>query len=498
MDRRRFVKGASWGAAGLLLGSVASEGQDDLTEPESPAASQTAWGRVWIRWTEPALPAATLRAHGLVIPWDAAPALMESARKQGYRVYAAVTPGQASAAVNSSRVTAISGIILEADDAEQEKAEKAARELRLAHPDLTVLSPDPAAKQPAMMGGTVVTRRGILQVSSPTEEPWIDSNFAMVAFDRAFRPGQTPLIDFQWQLPDALQQRLGPSTEDYLLAVAEAGALHSDLILNLHPSLEKALVSGSEEAWSVWRRVARYIEFYLREGERPVALQASVGVMTDDYDVSYETANLMARHNIPFRVLPPSRVSPQHLRGLDLIVVFTQPDAAAIRQLADFVNGGGVAILVSLRNPFPGQSRGGRQAGSDSVIYTLGKGKVIELAEGVADPAAFARDVRRLLGKENLPISLWNASTTIAIPYRLPGASDATVDLVNYSADPMPVQVRVKGSYAVVRYETPERGCCEALAASHQDGFTQFDVPWLEIGGRAHLGGTAAPPGKRS
>jgi hypothetical protein len=498
MDRRRFVQSAGLGTAGLLLNAVAAKADDDLTRPESPVIPQTAWGRVWIRWTEPALPARTLLAHGLAIPWGADPALLESARKQGYRVYAAVTLDQASAAASRSRALGIPGIILEAGDSEQEKAEKTARDLRLAHPGLTVLTPGPGGKQPAMRGSTVITRGGILQVSSATEQPWLDSNLAMVGFDRGFRPTQTPLIDFQWDLSDPLQQQNGPSAENYSLAVAEAGALHSDLILNLHANLQKSLVRGSDDAWAVWKHVAQYVEFYLRENERPVAFQASVGVVTGNYDASYETTNLMARHNVPFRVMSPSQLTPQGLQGLDLIVVFAQPDEAAIRQVSGFVDDGGVAILAGLRGPFPWQSSEARRVNGDSVIYTAGKGKVIELAEGIADPGTFAKDVRRLLGNQKLPISLWNASTTIAVPYQLPGSSTATVELVNYSADPMPVEVRIKGSYSVVRYETPERGCCEALVPTHQNGFTQFEVPWLRIGGRVHLGAVAAPQRKKA
>ncbi len=498
MDRRRFVKSASWGTAGLLLSSVASRGQDDVTRPDPPAIPQAAWGRVWIRWTEPVLPARTLLAYGLALPWDAAPTMAESARKQGYRVYATVPLGQASAAANSSRAIGISGIILEAGDSDHEEAEKTARSLRLAHPSLAVLSPDPRAKQPSMMGSTVINHQGILQVSSPTEQPWINSNLALVGYDRAFHPSQTPLFDFQWELPDALQQQLGPSAEDYSLAVAEAGALHSDLILNLHPSFEKSLVSGSDEGWAVWERVAEYVEFYLKEGQRPVAFPATVGVVTDNYDASYETTNLMARHNILFRVLPPTQLTHQSLQGLDLIVIFVKPDQAAIRQMTEFVNGGGVAILVNLPSPFSGYSSGTRRVSGDSVMYTMGQGKVIELAQGVADPETFSRDVRRLLGEDKLPISLWNASTSIAIPYKLPSTSTATIELVNYSAEPMPVQVRIQGSYSVVRYETPERGCCEILTPTHQDGFTQFDVPSLKIGGRVHLGAMADPQRKRS
>lgn len=487
MDRRRFVKSAGLGAAGLLLNPVIASGQDDGTRSESLVIPQTAWGRVRIRWTEPTLPPRTLLAHGLAIPWGAAPTLLESARQQGYRLYAAVTLEQASAAANSSRAMRISGIILEASASEQEKAEKAATDLRLAHPNLTVLIPNPNAKQPGMMGSTVMSQQRILRVSSATEQPWINSNLALVGYDRAFHPTQTPLIDFKWDLSDSLQQQLGPTTEDYSLAVAEAGALHSDLLLHLHPSLQKALVSGSEEGWATWQRIAKYIEFYVRLGGRPVAFPATVGVLTDNYDASYEPMNLMARHNIPCRVLPPGDLTPKTLQGLDLIVVFARPDEATTRQLARFVEDGGVAILVSVPSPFPGQSSAARRVSGDSVIYTMGNGKVIDIAQGVADPETFSKDVRRLLGEKKLPISLWNASTIIAMAYKLPGTSTATVELLNYSADPMPVQVRIKGSYSVVRYETPERGH-EILKPTHQDGFTQFDVPWLKIGGRVHLG----------
>jgi hypothetical protein len=453
---------------------------------------------VWIRWTESELPAKTLFAHGLAIPWGADPVLLESARKQGYRVYAAVTLDQASAAASRSRAMGISGILLEAGDVDQQKAQKTARDLRLAYSDLTVLTPDPGGKQPAMRGSTVITRNGILQVSSPTEQPWLDSNLAMVEFDRMFRPTQIPLIDFQWDLSDALQQQNGPSAESYSLAVAEAGAFHSDLILNLHPNLQKALVRGSDNAWAVWKRVAQYVEFYLRVSERPVASPANVGVVTDNYDASYETTNLMARHNVPFRMLPPSQLTPQGLQGLDLIVVFAQPDEAALRQVAEFADAGGVAILAGLRGPFPWQSSGVRRVSGDSVIYATGKGKAIELADGVADPGTFAKDVRRQLGREKLPISLWNASTTIAVPYQIPDSSTATVELVNYSADPMPVEVRIKGTYSVIRYETPERGSSEILTPTYQNGFTQFEVPWLKIGARVHLGAMADPQRKKS
>ncbi len=493
MDRRRFVKSAGWGTAGLLLNSAASKSKGQPMRSEPPVIPQTAWGRVFVRWTEPTLPPArTLHVQDLVIPWGADHALLTSAREQGYRVYAAVTLRQASEAADAIRAMGIAGIILEAGDSGQKPVEEAARNLRLAHPEITLLIPGPGGKQPAMKGSTVIKDGGILQISSPTEQPWIDSNSALVEFDRAFRPTEIPLIEFAWELSDALQQQQGPSMEDYSLAVAEAGALHCNLILNLHPNFQKALGHQSVDAWDNWKKMVQYVQFYTKVGELPVALQANVGVVTDSFEASYEPMNLMARHNVPFRVLPPSDLTPQGLKGLDLIVLFAQPGEASIRVVAEFADGGGVAILVGLRGPFPWQSTGPRRSSDKSTIYTTGKGQVIELAEGVDDPGMFAQDIRRLLGKEKLPLSLWNASTTLGTCYKLPGSSTTTLELVNYSTDALPVQVRIKGSYSIIRYETPERGCCEPLPASHQDGFTEFDVPWLKIGGRVHLSTIAA------
>ena len=92
-----------------------------------------------------------------------------------------------------------------------------------------------------MKGQLVIKRDGVLQVTSPTAQPWIDSNLALVRLDHTFRPQQTPLYEFQWDQSDSMQQEYGPSAADYSLAVAEAGAFHADLVLSLHPGLQTDL-----------------------------------------------------------------------------------------------------------------------------------------------------------------------------------------------------------------------------------------------------------------
>jgi len=54
------------------------------------------------------------------------------------------------------------------------------------------------------------------------------------------------------------------------------------------------------------------------------------------------------------------------------------------------------------------------------------------------------------------------------------------------------VQVRVKGTFGSARYESPEHKCCENLKPVPVDGFTEFVVPDLVIGGRVHLGPAGA------
>ena len=48
--------------------------------------------------------------------------------------------------------------------------------------------------------------------------------------------------------------------------------------------------------------------------------------------------------------------------------------------------------------------------------------------------------------------------------------------------------MRVKGDFDSVRFESPEVGCCKTLKPSRVDGFTEFVVPDLIIGGRVYLG----------
>jgi len=458
-----------------------------------PATS--GWSKVLLRWTQPSIPpSATMGIKELVVPWDAE-ALIKNAHKQGYRVYAEIPFAQAPDAARIN-IKNLAGIILDPGDSKPSQVDETLGQLQSSYPKLPVLLVNAKAKPPQMKGQLVIQQNGVLQVTSPTAQPWIDSNLALVRLDQAFRPAQTPLYQFQWDLSDPLRQEQGPEAPDYLLAVAEAGAFHADLILDLHPKLQTDLLQNNPAARTVLNQIKRYLAFSSRAAASVGEPQANVGVITDANRNSYEPVNLFARHNIPFAVLQPSGLKRHSLDAFDLLLVFATPDERTIAAIADFASRGGVAVLVGAHGSYPWQSTQPVPAGEHSVSYASGKGRIIELPGRVIDPETFARDVRRLIEKGKVLISLWNALTTVAVPYGVPGGRGKVVEFVNYSQEPLRIQVQLKGSFSSVLYETPEKGCCESLTPVQRGGFTEFVVPSLRIAGRVHVAGGMPAPDK--
>jgi hypothetical protein len=447
-----------------------------------------AWGKVLLRWTQDSPPPAkSLGITELVISWSPnASAFVETARKQGYRVYVQATPEQIPEIAKTSKT---GGVIVELSTAQQPQADAILQNLRSTYPNLIFLLLDPNGKQPQMKGTMVVKKEGILEITSPTAQPWLDSNVPLVRFEQGFRPSQVPLYTFEWELPDPLQKKQGPSTADYSLAIAEAGALHADLILNLPDEFQKGLATNDQAAWNQWKQLQPDLAFAAQADQKSIP-EANIGIVTNTYDTAYEPMNLMSRHNIPFRVLPAGTLTPQTLIGLKMLVVFTMTNPQAIGEIANFASGGGTAVLIGQKGFYPWHTAAANRTAQNAVTYRVGKGQIIELAEPVTDPETFAQDVRRLMKQSDVLISLWNALTTIGVPYRNPASGTSVVELVNYSGDPLRVQAKVKGSFRFIRFESPDHACCQPLTPVQHDGFTEFVIPSLKTSGRVHMTGS--------
>jgi hypothetical protein len=446
------------------------------------------WARIFLEWTQNVVPPSKeLGVNELAIPWGPERlALIRAAAAQGYHVYIDCTLGEAAGLASSAARYGAAGIIVNPGDAQLPSAERAVLKLRAAHPKFTFLLLNPNAIQPHMKGTLVINRDGVLQVTSPTAQPWLDTNLALIRLEQAFRPAQVPLYTFNWNLDGATRQQ-GPEVGDYELAVAEAGGLKADLILSLHENLQSGLARNDEKALARWKEIVKYLHFYASAPDNLVP-EANVAVISDEDPQSFEPVNLLARHNIGMRVLRPNQVSESSLKNFDVAIVFPNLSPQLVQTISQFAASGRTAVLVNVSRKFyPWHSGKAIENGAASVSYPVEKGRVVELCEPVSDPETFARDVRGLIGSASIRISLWNALTTVGVLYQEASNGSKIVELLNYSQDPLEVQIRVKGVFPQVRYESPEGGCCESIDPVLRDGFTEFQIPSLNISGRVHL-----------
>ena len=448
--------------------------------------SSPAWSTVFVQWNDATLPPAnSLGVNEIVVAWDGAPnALLATARKQGYRVYLETPLNQATSAAKGCAAGNCAGIILNVPESDSLETEKSIASLRSAYPKLRVLVLSPTGKQPKMRGSLIIKRNSVLEVSSPTAQPWIDSNLALIKIEQRSRRPQIPLYTFSWadQGPQAIL-----TADDYSLAVAEAGAFNADLVLQLDEHLQQGLNKRDGEAWALWNQVRSTLRFSADASARVSEPAANVALIVDQLDTSDEVTNLLSRHNIPYRVFIAADLKTEELKGFDIVIVFAKPDAETVERIKNLASAGATVVAVDAHGKYSWQSSQPVQVNEHTTSYPVGNGKVLELAEPVSDPETFAQDIRRLLGKRNALLSLWNGLTTIAVPYEDRSARITALELVNYAGEPVRLQVQVKGSFTTIRYETPEHGCCESLEPVRHDGFTEFVIPEIRIAGRIHL-----------
>ena len=452
-------------------------------------SSTSAWSDVLVHWTTSTLPPAKdIGLNTVVLSWNESfSSQAKAAQSQGYRVYAEVSLNQATSAAETSPPD-LEGIILSVRQSERPDLERSLSKLRSAHPKLRFLVLNPDGKPPQMRGNLVIKRGSVLEVSSPTAQPWIDTNLALIKVEQRSQPQQVPLYTFSWLgLSDSGHPQPALTADDFSLALAEAGAFHADLILELDDHLQKALSEHDPEARMLWNQVRSYANFYSRADVKPLAAAANVAVVVDNLDATDEPMNLLARHNIPFKVLLPADLTTKNFDAFDIVVVFAKPDKVTCEHLTDLAARGNTVILLEAHGAYPWQNDHPVRVNEHTVSYAVGNGRVFEVSEPVTDPEMFAQDIRRLLGKDNALISLFNGLTTIAVPYRDHSGTIKTLEFVNYAEDSLRLQVQVKGSFASIRYESPEHECCESLVPVQRDGFTEFVIPDLRIAGRVHL-----------
>jgi hypothetical protein len=388
-------------------------------------SSRPIFAEVFVRWDLDRVPSPQSLGISALVVRNANRAAIKAALARGYRVY------------------------VEADSA---KSVPAAAGASLAG----VIVTKPGAKWPHVRTNWVTKNKDVLQVTGRSAQPWIENNAALIRILQAGAPKATPVLTYDWTPITLSDVDEGPSLDDYLVAIAESGSFGGDLVLPLHERFQKRLLAGEPDARAEWNEIKRYLEFYswdLANRYKPIA---NIGVVAAQPMLWFEAMNLMARHNLPFVLLRPDRITSADLDGLKLVIVLDKPVGPQLAALDGF----------------------GRKGG-----------KVHTVEKALSDPNAFALEMRKLAGADDRVIDIWNGITVLTAPYAAPEGGTVLVTALNYAHQPQPVQLRVKGTFSVVHYESPEEGV-SLLSLQHRNGYTEFVLPALRVGGRVFLGET--------
>jgi hypothetical protein len=405
----------------------------------------TSGAEVFVRWDQDQVPPPeSLGITTLVVPASNG-ALVKAAIASGYRVYLEIDQKSApSATAPNGRVA---GLVVKGTVSAVRM-----RQLRLQFDRIVIVNE--FGKWPHIRTNWVTKNNEVLQVTGRSAQPWIENNAALIRILRASGPPATPAITYRWQPITLSDVDEGPSLEDYLVSIAEAGSFGADLVLPLHERFERRLLLGEPRARAEWSEIRRYLEFYAWNLPAQYTPIANIEVVAREPMAHFEALNLLARHNLPFETVAPAGLNSQVLNRSKLLIVFDSAPDAPSAVVDEFARKGGIVHRVQ---------------------------------KPIADPNAFALTIRRLLGSANRTIDIWNGITVLSAPYRSPDGQTMLVTVLNYAHQSLPVQIRVPGTYSVIHYESPEDPAT-LVAPQHRDGFTEFVLPAVRVGGRVFLG----------
>jgi len=429
----------------------------------SPAA-----GKVLLRIAAGPLPSAqAIGVSEIVLSWPVQDtASFAKLRTLGFRVFLEANAGDAAAAATEADHANLAGVIVHAAGTDSAANSEAIRSAKKLHPKLLLRLLIADGKQPQMRGRLVVNRDGVLQVSSPSSQPWLDTNLAAVRLAQAFSSDSAPVLyDLHWDLSDPVHKDLGPSAEEYALAISEADAIRADAILELPESLQRELAADQPAAWSLWNHVKLYLGFSSTSAPDEMRPVANIGIVTCEAQANYEAVNLLARHNLAFEIAGPRDLPAPQSNRWNTLLVFCSPQNNAISSFYDFAKRGGLVVLVNQRGNYPWHANPPSHQDAHSATFSVGTGEIVELGEPVTDPETFARDLRRLIGPQRAALSLWNSLTTLVTGYRRDSAGETTLNVINYADVPDNVQVQIRGRFTSVQLESPDVGCCSPLQA---------------------------------
>ena len=303
-------------------------------------------------------------------------------------------------------------------------------------------------------------------------EPWIESNIWLV---RSLRLGTG------WR-PVWVNQQPNPSSEgDYVRCVADAAVAGGRWMVALDDQFRARLFRKDAGALATWRSIAAYLKFGEDHAEwRSFAPYGNLAIILDtagkNPDISEEYLNLVARRQVPYRLILRSEFNAASLASFQAVLAadLAPPTEVERKLLCEFAGKGGLVIA--------GPSWGDPPKDDPYAEVRLGKGRVAVYKDDPPNPESVAKDMLELLDPEVMGLSVFNVPS--AITYATASGRRVLVQLLNYAGRPIDrVTVRFNGSFKTARLYTPENPPLDLPARATGNGRTEILIPKLAAWG---------------
>ncbi|HVN81847.1 MAG TPA: hypothetical protein VMW38_22885 [Terriglobia bacterium] len=344
-------------------------------------------------------------------------------------------------------------------------ARNAALVRRAKMPLLAVTGVRPNARDLADMG----IRAG------PSAEPWIDSNIWLV---RSIRMGTA------WRPIWIDQQPNSNSQGDYLRCVADSAVAGGRWLVALDDELRSGLFRRETDALAIWKSVGRYLAFAEDHAEwRSFAPYGNLGIILDtarqNSATSDEYLNLVARRQVPYRVIERSQLNLESLLTFRAILAadLVPPSETERKLLQIFAENGGLVVA--------GPSWGGPPKENDYAEFSVGKGHVVVYKDDPPDPEMVARDMLDLLEPEAMGLTAFNVPSVLTYASNSDSGKRALIQMLNYATTPFnsKITIRLNGNFKVSHLFTPEDAPIELPVRGTSDSRTEVAIPKLAVWG---------------
>jgi hypothetical protein len=268
--------------------------------------------------------------------------------------------------------------------------------------------------------------------AGPTGVPWLDSNgwYIQMACARL----KAPL----WVVLDPSGEKGAVPPQSYVKAICDSEAAGARWLISLDDKLRSDLAAGSATAW---KGIAGAAGFFKDHSDwRSYRSLGLVGVISDfsgdDFSLTGEILNLIARRDLLFRVIWKSQAMalPQPFSGLKALIYAdaAMPDQPLRRKITDFVEQGGLLITG------PAWGKEGKPAPPDFQtqfdVLAAGKGRLAVARKEIDDPYQVAVETQWLLSHRNDLVKIYNSPSSGCTRYTAsPDGKTALLQCLSYA-----------------------------------------------------------------